>query len=359
VSNYLYVRPYDPDTTAGRDAGKKFRGDVTPREMGPYTLIIKTPNIHAEKLVAQVSSRDAKNVKLTLTYEIQEASIDPRLFFRISDGSAKSLHNGRVNERDINAFSSSSIGRHTVELKIPASVFNNNIIKFLELDARSKDLPYGYTVESDEADNDKLIDFNASSVMAPGIYVAGRPLKGFAISEVGTHQYVIMIPRNRTLFRNRPLVDLGDGRTWGIVLGAHNRGDLEVEPNQAQDLLSIRQYINRGRYGDAFFPRLVDRVRLSRGRGVDATIRALLRASDNYVRNESKRAMPYPSDAANAEECFFELKGEDSGVRNLYNSNSWAQSLIEYGIGRGRVTEDFPLCDTFHRNRIPRSYFTG
>jgi hypothetical protein len=183
-------------------------------------------------------------------------------------------------------------------------------------------------------------------VRAPGVYVAARDLAGPAF--LGTHQFLILIPQNPRRFRGK-LRDLGDG-TLGIVVGAHNVGGrLKVKFFEPSDLRATREFFNPGRYVGLLAPDFdteIDLVDLSRSRygGIDAAIARILKAIDRYQVNEARKPISYPSFAGQFR-------------RNNINSNSWAQSVIQWTVGRGAVQEDFTGFDLGHQNRVKRSYF--
>ncbi len=185
-----------------------------------------------------------------------------------------------------------------------------------------------------------------AQVRAPGIYVAARDLAGAAF--LGTHQFLVLVPQNPRRFRGK-LRDLGDG-TRGIVIGAHNVGGrLRVKRFERSDFQAARQYFNPGQFVQLLTPDFdteFDLVDLSRSRwkSIDGAIAAVLRAVERYEVNEARRPIRYPS-----------FSGQFR--RNCINSNSWAQSVIQFVAGSGAVREDFSGLDTCHQNRISRSYF--
>lgn len=175
--------------------------------------------------------------------------------------------------------------------------------------------------------------------LAPGVYVAARDLAGAAF--VGTHQYIILVPENPSAFSAS--TKLSDGSKV-IILGAHNTGRLQVKPFEASDTAATEEYVNPAANVSSFLPDFdtqVDRVLLTGG--VDATISRIIAAVNRYVSYEATHPLIYPT-------------GGTFGGSG-YNSNSWAQSVIEYTVGRGRVRENFTGLDTLATQRIPKVYF--
>lgn len=188
-----------------------------------------------------------------------------------------------------------------------------------------------------------------SGNLKPGVYVAARDLDIARGAVNGlTHQYVILIPANPDDFKGANVRDLGDG-TRGIVIAAHNiDGKLQVRTFNHADLTATQQYLDPEKYTApliADYDPQVAPVNLS-GLRIDDTIRKILNARDHYVRYAQSHPLTYPS-------------LPEQRVPKVINSNSWAQSIIEYTVGRGRVLENFDGFDPGHQNRIPRNYFIG
>lgn len=157
VSNFRYVIPYNPDTVEGRN----FRGDPRLPETGDYRLIVRTPNIRAGTLSVERSQDDVRNFTATMTFEVRETSIDPRLFFSINEtGNAVPNYRGRVNQRDTNGIPTNLIGSHTVVFDFPASVLTGNTTQFLNLDPPFGRFPRGVTIETNEFDNSFALSLN-------------------------------------------------------------------------------------------------------------------------------------------------------------------------------------------------------
>jgi hypothetical protein len=184
-------------------------------------------------------------------------------------------------------------------------------------------------------------------VLTPGIYVAARDLAlAPATPElpVGRHQFIVLVPKNPERFRGM-LTNLGDG-ALGIVIATHDVNDrLQVKRTDVSDLLSIREYVNpkQNVHGPARFDTEVAKVKL-RGRDIDHTIRRILAATDHYIAYEQRYPIWYPSPL-------------EQFKPGCVNSNSWAQSMIEYIVGKNRVKEDFAGWDLCHGNRISKDYF--
>ena len=177
----------------------------------------------------------------------------------------------------------------------------------------------------------------------PGVYVVGRDLAGVAV--IGTHQFIVLVPEDSSKFPTTR--DLGDG-TQGIVVGTHNKGHLKVVPFETSDYQAIKEYSNPQKYVSWYKPDLdaeVHKVNIG-SLEIDSAIQKTLKSIDYYTSYEDVNNHEYPSDK--------ETLANDS---TLLNSNSWAQSLIEYNFGAGKVVEDFKGKDSGHQNRFSKAYF--
>ncbi len=177
-----------------------------------------------------------------------------------------------------------------------------------------------------------------------GVFVAGRDLERAAF--VGTHQFVILVPKDAAKFPE--CRDLGDG-TKGMVVSTIKKDDrLQVAWFDAGDYQATREHTNPGKYVSNFKPDFDTEVAAVNIGGVeiDAAIAKLRSSIEHYVSYERTHSLVYPSNA--------------DSIKNkagLINSNSWAQSLIEHNFGRGKVREDFTGADYGHQNRIDVLYF--
>ncbi len=180
--------------------------------------------------------------------------------------------------------------------------------------------------------------------LAPGVYVVGRDLQGAAF--VGTHQFVLMVPNDPAKFKS--CRDLGNGKLGLIVSTINKDSRLLVEWFDSGDWQAMKEYVNPEKYVSRLksdFDTEVATVDIGT-KNVDDVILVLLKSIELFAEKESKKNIRYPGNASNMK------NGAD-----LLNSNSWAQSLIEHNVGRGRVKEDFSGADNGHQNRIPIEYF--
>lgn len=186
-----------------------------------------------------------------------------------------------------------------------------------------------------------------------GVYLAGRDLAGMAA--IGTHLLIIIVPGNKSpqtvpyidpnkktlsysqSYRLQPQ-DLGDG-TYGFVAGAQNKNSrLMLEYFEKSDYQATREHYNWKKYGPylADFDTEIHEVKSKKS--VDVLIKNVFECLRNYVDNETAEPIPYPT----------------AGWGR--NSNSWAQSVIEYS--EGTAPGDYSGLDLSGGMRIPKAYFT-
>lgn len=172
------------------------------------------------------------------------------------------------------------------------------------------------------------------------IYIAARDLAGLPI---GTHQFIIIEnqsnPHPAAKLNNKIIYpkNLGNGKL-GYVVGAQNRGNLAVEFFEKSDYEATLEYFDKKRlkfYKSDFdtealkvtFPNINEKV---------AVIR-LFRLIDAYNTNQTMDIIRYPT----------------AGLG--FNSNSWAQTIIE--LTGGKIRSDLKGFDISNKKRIPKTYF--
>lgn len=174
------------------------------------------------------------------------------------------------------------------------------------------------------------------------IYIAARDLAGMV--PIGTHQFIIIdnlsdpyqgaMLAGKTV-RPRPL---GNGKL-GYVIGAHNRGNLEALYFEKNDYEATLEYFDKKRVSffksdfdtevlKVTFPNINEKV----------AILKIIRIVDAYSINQSMDKITYPS----------------AGFG--FNSNSWAQTVIQ--LAGGKVKSDLKGFDISNDKRIPKTYFT-
>ncbi len=173
------------------------------------------------------------------------------------------------------------------------------------------------------------------------IYIAARDLAG--IVPIGTHQFII-IDDLSTPYQNGMLVDkiispknLGNGKL-GYVIGAHNRGNLEVIYFEKNDYEATLEYFDkkRVRFFKSDFDTEVIKVKFPNG-NEKVAIYEIIKMVNIYSLNQSMDKIAYPP----------------AGFG--FNSNSWAQTVIE--LAGGVVKSDLKGIDISNEKRIPKTYF--
>lgn len=172
------------------------------------------------------------------------------------------------------------------------------------------------------------------------VYIAARDLDGLVF---GTHQFIIIeneeIPHPLAKLDGKiiPLRSLGNGKL-GYVIGAHNKNNLAVEYFERSDYTATLEYFDKERvvfYKSDFdteviqvkFPKLDTKV----------AIREIIELVNIYHINQLTDKIKYP------------LAGMG------FNSNSWAQTVIE--LAGGKVKSDLKGLDISNGKRIPKTYF--
>jgi hypothetical protein len=179
---------------------------------------------------------------------------------------------------------------------------------------------------------------DATTVLAPGVYVAARHLNMTGFAALGSHQFVFVVLSSSSEVSNMRFV--AGHRV--IIFGAYDvNGRLGAVLNAPSDIEALNHYINGAAALD------VARVPLE-----DSPDVAMLRLTNNYQHyliHSSDKPITYPAKGG--------LAGLGCASSTTFNSNSWAQSLVEYTFGRGVVRDDFAGFDICHGNRIPGEYF--
>lgn len=171
------------------------------------------------------------------------------------------------------------------------------------------------------------------------VYIGARDLSGLPF---GTHQFIVitgqdLLVQRKIGFKDVKAKHLGKN-TYGIVIGAHNRGHLAVEFFESADFEATQEYFGgkKTKWYSADFDTELHKVNFGNTPENVAKDLVLFRV-DAFLINQSMDKIPYPT----------------AGLG--FNSNSWAQSVIEYSSGNS--IEDFKGFDISHSKRIPRIYF--
>ena len=190
-------------------------------------------------------------------------------------------------------------------------------------------------------------------------YVGARDLNEIPF---GTHQYIVLTVDNpndpqiqqaisnlRSLVPNIGIQDLGDGNTPTIVIGAHNvNGDLKVEAFNDADKKATEEHKLFDPDRSETHPLVYDwstqlePVTLPLGLSKDEFTVRVLELAYNYASNTQTNPVPYPP-------WYKNIFGQE------FNSNSWAQSIIEFASGK--VIENFKGFDTAHGKKLPIKLF--
>ncbi len=174
------------------------------------------------------------------------------------------------------------------------------------------------------------------------VYLGARDLSGMFI---GTHQFLVIV--NNKLLTPRQLgngkvkakfLGIKNGKTiYGIVIGAHNRGTLNVEAFERSDNIAAQEFF--GGIETHFYKSDFDTEMYEVKFNVleQIAIENILYRIDSYLINQLSDPIKYPT----------------AGFG--HNSNSWAQSVIEYA--GGTVVENVSGADIYSERRIPKTYF--
>ncbi len=172
------------------------------------------------------------------------------------------------------------------------------------------------------------------------IYLAARDLANVPI---GTHQFIIIVIKSNPYPKASlngnviPPKNLGKGNI-GYVIGAQNRGNLEVEFFENSDFQATLEYFDKSKthFYKSDFDTQVKLVKFP-GKSSQQATREILRLISAYHTNQTMDKIKYPT----------------AGIG--FNSNSWAQSVIQ--LAGGKVDSDMSGLDISHDKRIPKTYF--
>tara|TARA_Y100000296_G_scaffold44139_1_gene50637 strand:- start:3158 stop:3727 length:570 start_codon:yes stop_codon:yes gene_type:complete len=172
-------------------------------------------------------------------------------------------------------------------------------------------------------------------------YIAARDLAGLPF---GTHQFIVVVITERENFPlprlNRKTISpkyLGPGKI-GYVIGAQNRGNLQVEFFEKNDYLATKEFFDKSLvswYKSDFDTEMIEVVFSEKNEA--GALRKLYDLVDNYNINQSYDAINYPK----------------AGLG--YNSNSWAQTALE--LAGGIKPSNLKGLDISHEKRIPKTFF--
>jgi len=171
------------------------------------------------------------------------------------------------------------------------------------------------------------------------IYVGARDLSGLPI---GTHQFIVITYSSRQsimIGRRVYVTRLLGPKVHGIVIGAQNRGTLNVEVFEKADTLAAQEHF--GGVKKVWHKSDYDtEMKIVKFNGSEFSLhheRKLVSLVDAYFINQTLDPIRYPTAGAG------------------FNSNSWAQSVIEYS--GGKVGSNMKGLDIYHKRRIPETYF--
>ncbi len=172
--------------------------------------------------------------------------------------------------------------------------------------------------------------------LSPGIYVAAREISGGGLGSFGAHQFVFAIPSGRVFSH-----EVTQAGHQVLIWGAYNQtGRLIPSINAPSDLAALGNHLRGlGTLDVAPVSYL----------SVDPGIDELMLGYGHYLIYEAAHTIAYPASGG------MTMRGCETST--TYNSNSWAQSLVEHRLGAGLVREDFDGIDICHENRIPSAYF--
>lgn len=174
------------------------------------------------------------------------------------------------------------------------------------------------------------------------VYLGARDLNGMF---VGTHQFLVLI--NDSLLVSQKISGLDasakflgkkNGKyIYGVVIGAQNRGNLAVEFFENSDYLATKEYF--GGSDTKWYKSDFDAEMYEVGFDLpdSVAIKQILFRVETFIINQTMDPIRYPT----------------AGLG--FNSNSWAQSVIQYA--GGKVQENVTGADVASDKRIPQTYF--
>lgn len=172
------------------------------------------------------------------------------------------------------------------------------------------------------------------------VYIAARDLAGLPI---GTHQYIVIeITGNHfsTARQNGKTIHprkLGPNKI-GYVIGAQNRGNLQVEFFEKSDYQATLEHFDNSKrswYKSDFDAELIA-VKFPKKSEQEAIVK-IYNMIDYYTINQELDRIKYPTGGLG------------------FNSNSWAQTIIE--LAGGIKPSNLNGLDISHDKRIPKTYF--
>ena len=171
------------------------------------------------------------------------------------------------------------------------------------------------------------------------VYIGARDLNGLP---VGTHQFIVITFNSpQTIILGGKAVSartLGP-KTHGIVIGAQNRGSLNVEAFEVADTLAAREFLGglEKKWYESDYDAELHIVRFNGTAISPYGEKKLISLINAYITNQILDPIRYPTAGAG------------------FNSNSWAQSAIKYA--GGVAPSNMRGLDIFHHRRIPETYF--
>lgn len=171
------------------------------------------------------------------------------------------------------------------------------------------------------------------------VYIGARDLNGLP---VGTHQFIVITytSQQSITLGGRVIASkaLGSG-THGIVIGAQNRGALQVEAFETADTEAAMEYFGGAKkeWYESDYDAELRVVKFNSSATSAYGERRLNQLIDAYLINQTLDPISYPT----------------AGMG--FNSNSWAQSAIQYA--GGKAISNMGGLDIFHGRRIPETYF--
>lgn len=172
------------------------------------------------------------------------------------------------------------------------------------------------------------------------IYVAARDLNGVPI---GTHQFIIVTyptAQSVSIGKHVYVAKKIGPKTYGIVVGAHNNGHLNIKVFEDADLTAAKEYFgsNKTVWHKSDYDTEVQLVTFSGSASTLQAEQTLYSLIDAFITNQIMDPISYPT----------------AGLG--YNCNSWTQSVIKYIGGKARA--NMSGFDLYHDQLIPKTYFT-
>lgn len=235
---------------------------------------------------------------------------------------------------------------------------------FIRIDATNR------VEEANENNNYSQSQKIIIGALAPGAYIMARVTDDRIPFDVAfpVHQFVVYVPQNVSAGDKSQGRMLSDG-TWvvlysGIVGSDAEGARLNATTKSDQDHRAIDRFVlHDPREAIEELVESAKRVSLL-GQSVSLVGSRLKAAFDQYVAYTATHRVKYPSKLLQVEmgllyftSGYMWTDGDLSDGHDDWNSNSWAQSLVEYAIGPGRVDSHIMGIDLFNWTRIDREYF--